>query len=149
MKSRQSETSVEASGTMSPRPRMRRWLLVLLGILILVSGMVIGSGMTVIIARKKIIHAIRHPEKVPERITVRLKKKLNLSGDQTEQVKEILTRHLRSIMEIRQETRPRILKELNVMRNEIAKVLNERQARLWRKRFEALMRVLPPPPPPL
>jgi hypothetical protein len=132
---------------MNPKPR--RWLLVLLGVVILACGMAIGAGLTLFGLRSRVLQLIRNPEKVPEAITARLRGELDLSEEQASQVEAILKNHQADLEEIRREVQPRVETLLDLVRQEVGEVLDERQAGRWRERFDALRRTwLPPAPPP-
>lgn len=119
----------------------------LLGIAILVCGAVIGSGLTVVILHRIVIHAIHNPEEFPARITKRIKGKLNLSDAEAAKVQAIIARRQKAIQDIRREVWPRIESELESTREEVAAILNAKQARSWRKRFDYLKGQWMPPPP--
>jgi len=123
----------------------RRWLLLPLGIVILLSGIAIGAGGGFFFHKKMIVSAFQHPEQIPENITGQMKKKLNLSAEQTEQVKAILTKRMRIVREIREEIRPRIEEQIDLTKEEVAGVLDESQAKQWREEFVRFLRILPPP----
>jgi len=133
-----------------PVPRNRRpWRSLLLGLVILFCGILIGAGITVIALQKVVLYAIHHPEQVPNRITERLRNKLSLSNEQAKKVKAILTERQKAFLALRRATRPKVERELDRLREEVAAVLDENQARKWRKRFDTLTRQwMPPPPPP-
>jgi uncharacterized protein YneF (UPF0154 family) len=111
---------------------------IILGLIILISGMATGSGLTIIIVRKAITESLKNPEIVPGKITKRMTRKFNLNENQAEKVEEILTRHIRVLREIRRETWPRVSKELNLIKEDVAEILDEKQEKKWRKRFNYL-----------
>ncbi len=138
------------TGVASPR-RRDKWKTVALGLAILLCGILIGAGGTVICVRKILVYAIHHPEEAPARLTARLRKKLHLSDDQAARVKAILSERQEAIQAIRRETQPKVMKEFEQAKEEIAATLTPDQARSWRSLFAQLQRrwipVLPPPPP--
>ena len=138
-----------STGLQSPR-RRGKWKTVALGLAILLCGILIGAGGTVICVQKILVHAIHHPEEAPARITARLRKKLDLSDDQAVRVKAILSERQKAIQAIRRETQPKVMKEFEKTKEEVASILTPDQARLWRSRFEQLQRrwipVLPAEP---
>ncbi len=124
-------------------PKRRRWLRqVLLGIVILACGVVIGGGLTIKVVWDNWVYAARHPEAMPERSASRIKKRLDLSDAQTQQVHEILTRHNRVFMEIKREALPRVKKELDELRVEIETILSNEQAAEWNERFDMMSELL-------
>ena len=149
MSQQASSTDTEAQSAMPAVPRSSVWGRVLLGVSILVCGIAIGAGGAIVITRNmprsKILEAVRHRERVPALMTKRMQKELHLSPEQAKQVEDIVTQRFRAIWEIREESRPRGDKQLNLMKEQVAEVLDEAQAREWRERFERLLR--PPGPP--
>jgi hypothetical protein len=132
-----------------PIPRKRRpWRTLLLGLVILFCGILIGAGITVIALQKVVLYAIHHPEQVPNRLTERLRGKLGLSDDQAKKIKAILNERQNAFQVLRRSTRPKVEREFDRLREEVAAVLDENQARKWRKRFDAIRRQWMPPPPP-
>ena len=138
----------EREGAALRTPKKRFWKTALLGILIFVCGIVTGSGLTLVIARRMIIRMLKHPEQAPARVTARLERALHLSEDQTRQIREIVVRRLGNLYRIRQETHPRVREELELLKKEVGAVLNEKQRKIWKERFEKLEKAIPAPPPP-
>lgn len=140
-------TTDRTSRRVEPRSSSKkgRWRLLLAGVVILVCGIVIGSGLTIIVVRKMIINSMRHPERIPNRITRRMKRKLDLTDEQAQRVKETVARYMHQLERIRKESRPRVYRQLEMLKEEVAKILNEKQRKVWRKRFKKLEDALPPP----
>jgi hypothetical protein len=131
-----------------PTPQKpRRWRSVVLGLVIFTCGLTIGAGVTVIVVRKMIVHAITHPEELPQRITQRLRSKLSLTDEQAARIRSIIAKRQRAIQEIRREFQPRLEKELDSAEEEVAAVLGPEKAKPWRKRLDQLKRLWLPPPP--
>ncbi len=128
--------------------RRRPWRSLLLGLIILFCGMLIGAGITVIILQKVVLYAIHHPEEIPNRLTERLRNKLGLTDEQTKNVKAILIERQKAFMALRRATRPKMERELEQLREDVAAILDKNQARKWRKRFDTLRRQWMPPQPP-
>ncbi|MFP4026965.1 MAG: hypothetical protein ACLFWL_04175 [Candidatus Brocadiia bacterium] len=83
----------EEHNARKPRKK-RRWLRsVLVGAAILVCGMVIGVCLALGIVRNRVIELIHHPEKRTEVMVRRLDRKLNLSDQQQDDVREVLEKH--------------------------------------------------------
>ncbi|AFM25007.1 hypothetical protein [Desulfomonile tiedjei] len=119
-------------------PKRRRWRVVLLGIIILVCGVAIGAGGTVVIMRHTVLHAIQHPEEAPQRIADRVRKKLGISDEKAVRIEEILSERQKKIQALRRQVQPQIDDELNQAREEVAALLNPEQAAKWRERFDKL-----------
>lgn len=126
--------------------RARRWHLVAFGIVILVSGIAIGACGSLWLARKMVLTGRQHPERVPEWATQRLRRTLDLSDGQAEEVKAIIEKRLDALRTIRDDTRPRVTEQLDLLEEEIAAVLDGDQEQEWHRRAERLRnRLLPTP----
>ena len=132
----------DSSSFMKKRPR---WPLIVLGIILLLSGMVIGAAGDFYIHKMMRDNFIKHPERAPRLITKRLKSELDLSPAQAEQVEIILTKRLKTLKQIQEECRSPLDEELNVLRDEVLQTLDENQAQRWRKHFAKARHFLPPP----
>jgi hypothetical protein len=119
-------------------PKRKRWRAFFLGIMILLCGMVIGAGGTVVVMKRIILHAIQHPEEAPQRITDRVRNKLDLTEDQAAKVKAILTERQKKIQALRRQVQPEVQKELEKAKEDVAAVLKPDQAEKWRERFDHL-----------
>lgn len=117
------------------KPR-RRWLTVLLGILIFGAGFASGAGVTIIAAVHRLQYAIHHPEEAPERVASMLQRKFGLDDAQKAQVEAIVKKHQVELVTIRQEFQPRVMTQLEQIRNEIGQVLSESQREKWFKMFD-------------
>lgn len=136
---------IQSVGPVAPPMRHRRWWrTILLGSLILVCGIVIGVGGTILAGRHIMMRFMHHPENLPGRITARIQRTLRLSEDQTQKVGVIVARHAKVIQKLRQEIHPRVTEQLDQLREEVAAELNPRQQAEWRKRFTWLQGFLPP-----
>jgi hypothetical protein len=130
----------------APRPR-RRWLTLLLGLLIFGGGFVCGAGMTVVVAVHRLQYAIHHPEDAPGRVGAMLKRRLGLNDSQRIQIEDIITRRQVDLAETRREFQPKVMKTLEKIRDEISAVLTESQRERWVKMFDDVRdKWLPPMP---
>ncbi|MBI5252459.1 MAG: hypothetical protein HY912_23440 [Desulfomonile tiedjei] len=128
-------------------PKRRRWRSFFLGMMILLFGIAIGAGGTVVIAKRVILHAIHHPEEAPKRMTERVRSKLDLSEEQTAKVKAILTERQKEIQALRRRIQPEVENELQKAKEEVAAILRPDQAEKWRERFDQLRIWFPALPP--
>ncbi len=119
-------------------PKKRRWRSLFLGILILLFGIAIGAGGTVVIMKRLILHAIHHPEEAPQRMTDRVRSRLDLSEDQVVKVKAILTERQKEIQALRRQIQPQVENELQKAKEDVAAILRPDQAAKWRERFDRL-----------
>lgn len=126
--------------------KKKRWRTFLLGVLILVCGIAIGTGGTVVLMKRIILQAIQHPEKVPQRITDRMRGKLDLTEDQAVKVKAILTERQKKIQALLRQIQPEVDKEFEKAKEDVAAILKPDQAKEWRDRFDRLRNWFPVPP---
>lgn len=125
-------------------PRRRRWLTALLMAVIFVSGIVVGVGGAVVVARNQMLFAIHHPEQMPARIAARLARRLHLNGQQAEEVETIIRARQTRLQAIRSEVQPRVMGELAGLEKEIADVLDEGQKAQWHAGCEQQRRLWVP-----
>jgi hypothetical protein len=128
-------------------PKPRKWRTLLLGVVILLCGMLIGSGATVVILHRVVIQAIHNPEQVPARIAKRIGRKLKLTQDQTSRIRAILLDRQKALLAIRREVYPRVDRELQEAKEQVAATLDPAKAKAWNERFEHLRGQWMPPPP--
>ena len=128
-----------AAGPLRPR-RRRVWPMVLLSVVILLSGMAIGSGITLLWIQRIVLNRFRHPERVPAEMTARLRYRLRLTDEQAKQVEQILRDRQQRLRAIFREIRPRAQAEWERMRAEVAEVLTPEQAKKWNDYFSAVRR---------
>ncbi len=130
------------------RPRRRRWVSVLLSLGLLISGMVIGSGATLIIVQRVVQHRLRHPEELPDRAVARLKKPLDLSDEQATQIRSIVRQRMARLQSMRHEWQPRLEAELDGLEKDVAAVLKPDQVGKWHRIAREKRRQWLPPLPP-
>jgi cell division protein FtsB len=128
------------------RPR-RRWLTVVLSLLIFGAGFVAGGGTAVIVALRTVRENIQHPERAADRIADRLRDRLELTDEQAANVRNIVHRRQEALMAIRSQVQPRVMAELDQARDEIADVLDPQRKAQWLTLFADLRRQWMPPLP--
>jgi len=129
--------------------QVHRWRTAFFGLVILLAGVVIGAGAVLIWAAPRT--AARLPPRVPgpdgdisgpmgpaEVIVQRLKRSLQLSGQQVQAVRPIVREHMANLNRIRQETRPKVAEQLRLMGQRVEEKLNRDQRRLWDEQFRRL-----------
>jgi predicted Co/Zn/Cd cation transporter (cation efflux family) len=104
--------------------------------LIFVAGAACGAGFTVVVVANRVQHAIQHPEEAPPRIAARLKWRLGLDDDQQAKVEAIVAKHQVELLAIRREFQPKVVDQLEQVRDEISGVLNDSQRERWTKLFD-------------
>ena len=119
-----------------PRPRKRHWRVVMLMLLIFIAGGVLGAAGTIIYTVHHLQEIGQHPERAPQRITQRMREKLDLTDAQAEAVQEILERRQHELMAIRREIHPRVKAIMDASRDEIAEVLTDDQQVKWKQMYE-------------
>lgn len=144
-----SAASIPLASPPQPPRRRRRWLRVLLWLIVFGSGFVAGTGMTLIGVRKGLLEAVHHPETMPKKVAQRLRRPLQLSDEQTRRVEEIIRDRQQSLQQIRIRVQPEVEAELDVIDREISQVLDDNQRAQWQKLFQQLRSTwLPPLPAP-
>ena len=110
------------------RPRLR---MVLFSLALVLCGMIIGSGLTAHFIWSHVHDAFSNPEKVSERITHHLTRRLELTEEQSAQVGAIVTTRHQNLYNIREDTAPLIHDELEAMGDEIEAILTPEQSEEW------------------
>jgi len=127
------------------RPR-RRWVWpVLLALVIFVSGVLVGGGLTFKIITSGFKRSFQDPEVSAERITNRMKKRLDLTDEQFVQVRRIILERQKAFQSMRKQVRPQLEAQIEKTRQELAAVLTPDQARKWEKRFGHFLKFWLPP----
>jgi hypothetical protein len=139
----------EAAPRMAPAPkRPRGWVRWLVWLLIFGSGLVAGSGITLLAVRSGVLYAIHHPREMPARVAARLRSRLRLDEDQARRVEEILRERQAALEGIRRRTQPQVEAELERIEQQIAEALDTRQREKWHRSFSALRATWLPAMPP-
>jgi len=131
-----------------PIRKRRRWLSILLGMVIFVSGLIIGAAGATIGMRNTFLRALHHPEQSAVELADRLRRPLKLDDSQLRQIELIFKKHQARFEQIRIEIQPRVVEELDQVEAEVAAVLNPKQRAEWHKRFAGLRATWIPPLPP-
>ena len=127
------------------RPR-RRWVWpVLLALVIFVSGVLVGGGLTFKIITSGLKRSFQDPEVSAERITNRMKKRLDLTDEQVVQVRRIILEQQKAFQSMRKQVGPQLEAQIEKTRRELAAVLTPDQARKWEKRFGHFLKFWLPP----
>jgi hypothetical protein len=132
--------STTHDGTAEPLPVVRkprrRWLSVLLGVLIFGGGFATGVGFTIVTAVHRLQYTIHHPEEAPARVAAMLKRKLGLDEAQAAKVESAVAKHQAALAAIRREFQPQVMEQLRQIRDEIGECLNPKQREHWYKMFD-------------
>lgn len=141
--------SVPESAPLPPPPaaspgRPHTWRMLLFGLTIFLCGGVVGAGGALLAVHRIVARVMgQSPELSAERATWRLKRGLGLTDAQARQVQEIYQRRFATVRTDLRETRLRVGVEVGAMREEIAKILTEKQAAEFRRRADFLEGSLP------
>ena len=109
-----------------------------LSTLILISGIVIGAGLTLIITGQSNVTKSLPPapEYMSGRMVKRIEEELKLPPEQREQLGPIVQKHMKVMDDIRQDARPKIMDEIKQMNDEIMAILDEGQQQLWQEKMK-------------
>jgi hypothetical protein len=122
------------------RPGRRRLWNVLLALLIFVSGIGVGSGLTVKFMTNAFKRSFQKPDALADQISNRMKRRLDLTDEQTEQVRRILAKNMAGFRALRAEFRPRLISQLEKTLDELESVLTPEQSRKMRRRFRFFLK---------
>jgi hypothetical protein len=117
----------------------------LLALVIFVSGVLVGGGLTFKIITSGLKRSFQDPEVSAERITNRMKKRLDLTDEQVVQVRRIILEQQKAFQSMRKQVRPQLEEQFGKTRRELAAVLTPAQARKWEKRFSHFLKFWLPP----
>jgi hypothetical protein len=141
------EDSPSASHAVTPPPRRRWWLRLVLTLVIFVSGALVGTGGTVLVIRNRVLSGIHHPEQMPQRMVNRLRWPLGLSEEQAVELEQVFERRQASLQQLRRRFQPELEAELDQIEVEVADVLDEEQQKRWQEYFGHIRRTWMPPMP--
>lgn len=135
-----SETENHNQDTPLPKPP-KPWVTLLMGGILVFSGMVIGGGVTAIVVKDRVsTYDDRSNKPIPPRVVNYITRELDLSPDQSDSVKTILHDHNERFRIIRGDTAEQIQEAMSTMRSEIQAVLTPEQAGKWEKMFQKVRR---------
>jgi len=106
-----------------------------LGVAILLAGVFIGSGATLLLTKKQ-APSPRGMEFINERMINSMKEQLELTESQEKQIKLICDEHFKAFAKIREEARPMIEKEINQFNEQVKAVLDAQQRQDWERVIE-------------
>lgn len=113
---------------------------VLFSILTLISGIVIGAGLTLIITGDSGVSQSLPPapEYMSRRMVERIAKELQLTPEQHGQLAPIVQKHTKAMEDIRKQARPEINNELKLMNEGILSILDENQRQIWKDKIQRM-----------
>jgi len=141
--------SVQEETEPLPRPgRSRSWLPLVLAVAILLLGIVIGGSAVILFGRSLVVGHPGPAVGIPPDAVSRIVRDLAVTDDQRRAAEDAIFRRLRRIEDVRDKSITDIEAEFDGMREDVAKLLDEQQAKRWRERFdEARQEGFRPPPP--
>lgn len=113
--------------------KANRWKGAFLGLVILIAGLLCGSGVTLIATKNKLQQKPDVVEWKNRRILGRIRQQLSLTPEQGKRVDEIVSDRMKKLDEIRRKAKPEVTKQLDLMNKEVAEVLGPRQKEQWQK----------------
>ncbi len=121
------------------KPRRRLWT-ILFALCIFICGVLVGGGLSFKIVTTGYKRAFQDPDLLAEKITRRMERRLNLNSDQVKQVREIIREQQKAFQSLHREFRPRLDRQIEKTRKELAKVLTPEQSRKWERSFARIQR---------
>jgi hypothetical protein len=128
------------------KPRRRWGWTILLAIVIFVSGILVGGGLTFKVITSGLKKSFQHPAVLADFITHRMKKQLDLTEEQAVEVRRIILEQQKEFQSLRRQVRPQIEAQMEKTQREITSVLTPEQARKWKNRFSRFLRYWLPLP---
>jgi hypothetical protein len=120
--------------------RLHRWRMAFFGVTILLAGAIGGAAATLLTLRYVGQRVPPAPEFVVERMLDRLSERLHLTPEQVQQARGILLKHVQKLRGIWEEGRTAIIRELEVLDQDMSRVLDKDQEQLWHQLHEPLAR---------
>ena len=121
------------------------WLTMLLGAVILLSGIVIGVGGAMVWLGRRSSAGSNGADQTANLITERIARSCQLDDKQTEKVRKIIARRLEAIQDIRQEMAEEVLAEHETLRGEMKQILTPEQFERWSGQMDAIRARSPVP----
>jgi hypothetical protein len=122
----------------SPPKKKFRWKNILKGAAILFCGMIIGAVITAHVGHRVMFKLLGDPEHMTEKTTHMIERKLDLTSEQTEQVREIISRHAVIISDEFKGSHKRLRDEFELIYIEVSEVLDEKQKLKWKKHHDKM-----------
>lgn len=117
----------------------QRWKMAFLGLIILIAGIFIGSGLSSLFKYHRQKDQLSGVEFINERTMQHLQHELKLSPQQADKIKVICDKHLEALYEIREQARPRIAEQMNQLYADVRTILDEQQQELWSQSVQRLI----------
>ncbi len=123
-----------------PHRRQHGRRMALSGLVILAAGVALGIAGTLLVVRPTPTGPPMRPERAARFMLDRFREELNLTPEQSEQIREILRGHFQELERLREEARPEIGKVFEALKSDLDGVLTEQQRDKWQKVRERMDR---------
>lgn len=124
------------------RARWRFWMHILLALVILICGIIIGSGATIYVFSTRFVSALQNFDAFPVRMSERMRARLGLNDEQTGKIRAILEKKCDGYAEYIGGMQAWFDKELQSLEEEIAPILTPKQFTAWKKRTDLVRKFL-------
>ena len=118
--------------------RREVWLSIILGSLILLCGIAIGSSVVILRFKEEMTPYEIHPERSPAIIAARMQRRLELSDEQTKKVQVLLQKRFKAVQAAHKDAGKKIDAEHKQLRAEMKKVLTDEQFKEWNSHFKRM-----------
>ena len=116
----------------------RTWVMVLVGAIIVASGVVIGAGATVLILKNCLVTAPAAGAPAAAAIADDLRSRYDLTAEQAARVRQIMAERMEAIEAIRSAAHEKMRAEHEKLRAEMKTVLTPEQYARWSEHFDAV-----------
>lgn len=116
--------------------RRRKFAAVMTGLVILILGIVIGAGSTILYLNRYYRPQWSGVKNISTRLSEELQKDYSLSPAQVEQVNLVIDRHLGDVQRIWQENRSRIQQAVTSMRDEVGGIIGPDKQAKWNEQVD-------------
>jgi len=113
----------------------RVWLTLLMGGILLVSGMVMGAGGSVLFLKHRFDQPDHEPKHFSDRLAKRMTRDLDLSEEQSEKIHSIFKAHQEEMHTIRLQIKDEIDTSFEGIKSEVKAVLTPEQIEKWERRI--------------
>ncbi|PCJ55989.1 MAG: hypothetical protein COA73_13080 [Candidatus Hydrogenedentota bacterium] len=128
--------STDTDHTALPKPP-RTWLTLLMGAVLLISGAVMGSGVTVLFIQKNMQQRSEGPPPhFNKQMIQKLSRDLELTVDQQKEIQAIFEANQERFRSVRRQVRAQVESELSGVHEQVEAVLTPKQAKKWNKKFQ-------------
>ena len=111
----------------------------LFSLLTLLSGIVIGAGVTlIIVGPPQQEPAPPGPEYFSRRFVGHMTRELGLTVEQQQAIRNAVETHMKIIDQYREEARPKIRQEIDTMNEEILALMDENQQQQWKENIDRM-----------